>query len=74
MACEICGRNNCTRSFHSLEEQEEYDKIAKPIVDGIEGKINKGKKTLEYKAEELGEDNKQYVLLSDALDVLDDLI
>jgi len=25
MACEICGRSACTRSFHSLEEQEEFD-------------------------------------------------
>jgi hypothetical protein len=25
MACEICGRGSCTRSFHSLEEQEEFD-------------------------------------------------
>lgn len=25
MACEICGRTSCTRSFHSLEEQEEFD-------------------------------------------------
>ncbi len=25
MACEICGRGNCTRSFHSLEEQERHD-------------------------------------------------
>lgn len=25
MSCEICGRGSCTRSFHSLEAQEEYD-------------------------------------------------
>jgi len=23
--CEICGRSICTRSFHSLSEQEEFD-------------------------------------------------
>jgi hypothetical protein len=23
--CEICGRSSCTRSFHSLSEQEEFD-------------------------------------------------
>ena len=22
--CEICGRSSCTRSFHSLSEQEEF--------------------------------------------------
>ncbi len=25
MACEICGKTVCTRCFHSLEEQEEFD-------------------------------------------------
>lgn len=25
MACEICHRSSCTRSFHSLEEQELFD-------------------------------------------------
>ncbi len=25
MSCEICGRGSCTRSFHSLEAQEEFD-------------------------------------------------
>ena len=25
MSCEICRRNSCTRSFHSLEEQERFD-------------------------------------------------
>jgi len=25
MACEICGRSSCTRCFHSLSEQEEFD-------------------------------------------------
>lgn len=25
MSCEICGRGACTRSFHSLADQEAYD-------------------------------------------------
>jgi len=25
MSCEICGENYCCASFHSLEEQEEYE-------------------------------------------------
>ena len=29
MACEICGRNACTKSFHSLREQEEFDNVKK---------------------------------------------
>lgn len=27
MSCDICGRGNCTESFHSLEEQERYEKV-----------------------------------------------
>ena len=25
MACEICGRASCMRSFHSIEDQERFD-------------------------------------------------
>ena len=25
MSCRICGRNSCTESFHSLEEQDQYE-------------------------------------------------
>jgi len=25
MACEICGKSVCIRSFHSLDEQDEFD-------------------------------------------------
>jgi len=25
MACRICGRYSCTESFHSIEEQEQYE-------------------------------------------------
>ena len=25
MACEICGRSSCTRSFHNLEAQQAFD-------------------------------------------------
>ncbi len=25
MACEICGRSSCTRSFHSWQDQEDFD-------------------------------------------------
>jgi transcription elongation factor Elf1 len=27
MSCDICGRGSCTESFHSLEEQERYEKV-----------------------------------------------
>ena len=28
MSCKICGRSNCTSSFHSLKEQEDYEKYS----------------------------------------------
>ena len=31
MACEICGRNSCTASFHSIEEQQNFDEVADKI-------------------------------------------
>jgi len=33
MACELCGRNTCMRSFHSLEEQHDFDGYADKIKD-----------------------------------------
>jgi hypothetical protein len=42
MGCEICGRNNCTKFFHSAEEQESYDIIAEKIESKY-GKIIEAK-------------------------------
>ena len=28
MSCEICGRHSCCKSYHSLEEQSNFDNIA----------------------------------------------
>jgi hypothetical protein len=33
MSCEICGRNSCTASFHSIEEQQNFDEVAEKIKD-----------------------------------------
>ena len=33
MGCEICGRSSCTRSFHSLREQSEFDNNADEIKE-----------------------------------------
>lgn len=34
MSCEICGRNSCTRSFHSLEAQERFDELKNNPIAG----------------------------------------
>lgn len=32
MSCRICGRNSCTESFHSLEEQDKYEEVDDKLV------------------------------------------
>jgi len=41
MGCEICGRNNCVASFHSLEEQQSFDSVADKIKDRVKRCIAK---------------------------------
>ena len=45
MSCEICGRSSCTKSFHSLEEQENFDNVADEIKERakriITNKVNR---------------------------------
>ena len=33
MGCEICGRNNCCKSFHDFEEQKSFDDMADIVKD-----------------------------------------
>ena len=47
MSCEICGRSSCCRTFHSLEEQENFDNIAdnvkertKKVIFGMISNLN----------------------------------
>ena len=35
MGCSICGRGNCCRSFHSLEQQAEHDEAFGKYEDKI---------------------------------------
>lgn len=39
MACEICGKNSCTRSFHTIEVQNEFDEIADNVKDRMRNMI-----------------------------------
>lgn len=39
MSCEICGRGNCTRSFHSFESQDEVDNIADDIKERMRSSL-----------------------------------
>ena len=40
MSCEICGRNNCVTSFHSIEEQQSFDEVADKVKDRAKAYIN----------------------------------
>ena len=68
MGCEICGRGACTRSFHSLEEQEEFDQVNKTdeikerIRNIIERQVNR------LKGEYIEDDF--YVKLTDVIDAI----
>lgn len=33
MGCEICGRGNCCASFHSIEDQQNFDDVADGVKD-----------------------------------------
>lgn len=68
MGCEICGRGACTRSFHSLEEQEEFDRLNK--TDEIKERL---KNIIERQVNRLKGDyieDDYYVRLSDVIDVI----
>ena len=68
MGCEICRREACTRSFHSLEEQEEFDRVNK--TDEIKERL---RNIIERQANRLKGDyieDDYYVKLSDVIDVI----
>ena len=35
MGCKICGKNYCLASFHTFEEQDEYDETFGPFENRI---------------------------------------
>jgi hypothetical protein len=70
MSCEICGRGNCTRSFHSLESQREFDSVA----DGIK---NRMKESIIYRLNRLKaiinpENDSDYINLDEAIEIIED--
>lgn len=69
MACEICGRSSCTRSFHSLEAQEEFDKVNK--TDEIKEKLRRiiKRQVDRLKGDYINDD--YYVKLSEVINVIE---
>lgn len=48
MACEICGRYSCTKSFHSLEEQNNFDDMADKVKESIRNYLLKYINRIDY--------------------------
>lgn len=73
MGCEICGKVNCTASFHSIEAQQEFDDIADKIKDRSRGRIYSAVNRLANGEWVTGENgNERYVVaLEDVLKVID---
>lgn len=73
MNCEICGRNSCTASFHSIEEQQNFDEVADKIKDRMRDalvyKVNRLKAISNYGD---NDDNEDYVKLSDVISIIED--
>ena len=63
MSCELCGRGACCKSFHSAEEQNNFDIVADEIKD----------RTKEYIAHRINRldfeyiDDKVYVSLDEVI-------
>jgi len=68
MSCEICGRGSCIKSFHSTEEQENFDNIADDIKDRAKDYINHRLNRLDYEYI----DGETFIKLDDATGVVDD--
>lgn len=72
MSCEICGRGNCTRSFHSLEEQEEHDNVADVTKEYVQrALLDKLNRLKIYESEETIDD---LVSIDDVRSMINDII
>ena len=68
MSCEICGRNSCTASFHSIEEQQNFDEIA----DNIKDRAKKSISNMVNRLHGHYHGNIYYIKLEDVLKAIDD--
>ena len=69
MSCEICGRNNCTRSFHSLEEQQDFDDVADKVKDNMKAAIIRQIIRLKYYESE--ETNSNLVDIDEVISIIE---
>lgn len=70
MSCEICGKGACCKSFHSLDEQQDFDSIADDIKERARSQITNKLQRLDC----IDHEDKYYILLDDAIGVVDDVL
>jgi len=56
MSCKICKRSSCTESFHSLEAQEEWDRLYGDLQGMDESQLQEIVVELRYELEEARKD------------------
>jgi hypothetical protein len=71
MACEICGRNACTRSFHSIEDQSDFDGKVDILKESIKNKLLSGLKGLK---DYYDEEDIHCVSFSDVESLIEDVL
>lgn len=68
MGCEICGRNSCTRSFHQIDEQLEFDKVADEIKERMRESL---KRQINRLPDTSSDQSYSSVNLDDVLSIID---
>lgn len=72
MSCEICGRGNCTRAFHSLDEQNDYDNVTDNTKEYIQRTLlKKLDRITTYESEER---NDLLVSIDEVKSIINDII
>lgn len=70
MSCEICKRNSCTRSFHSIEEQNIFDETADVVKDRMKDVL---KNRIERLKDYANTDDDRFLIdMNEVLSVIDD--
>jgi hypothetical protein len=39
MSCQICGKNSCSKSFHSLTEQEAHEEATEKAIEALKARL-----------------------------------
>ena len=67
MSCEICGRNSCTKSFHSIAEQNQLDNFADEIKERAKNII----KTQVNRIDGYFDNDEYFIRLDDVLRIIE---